>query len=125
RRNDEPERASRPFDVDRDGFVFGEGAGAMVLEREDHARARGARPIAVLAGGALTADAHHITAPDPEGRGAARAMCRAIELGGLYRDDVDYVRAHATATSSGAVAEGDENTQAFVARAEQAAISPA
>jgi 3-oxoacyl-[acyl-carrier-protein] synthase II len=105
RRNDDPERASRPFDAERDGFVFGEGAGAMILEREEHALARGARPIAALAGGALTADAHHITAPDPEGRGAARAMSRAIDLAGLCARDVDYICAHATSTSVGDVAE--------------------
>jgi 3-oxoacyl-[acyl-carrier-protein] synthase II len=123
RRNDDPTGASRPFDLDRDGFVFGEGAGAMVLEREDHALARGAKPIAVLAGGALTADAHHITAPDPEGRGAARAMCRAIELAGLSRDDIDYVCAHATATSVGDVAEVAAIKRALGPRAEQVVVS--
>jgi 3-oxoacyl-[acyl-carrier-protein] synthase II len=123
RRNDDPERASRPFDADRDGFVFGEGAGAMILEREDHALARGARPIAVMAGGALTADAYHITAPDPEGRGAARAICRAIELAGLCPSDVDYVCAHATSTSVGDVAELAAIKRALGAQAGKVLVS--
>jgi 3-oxoacyl-[acyl-carrier-protein] synthase II len=123
RRNDDPKGASRPFDLERDGFVFGEGAGAMVLEREEHARARGARPIAVVAGGALTADAHHITAPHPDGSGAARAMCRALERGGLAPEDVDYVCAHATATGVGDVAEVVAIKRAFGAHASRLAVS--
>ncbi|MDQ3953594.1 MAG: beta-ketoacyl-ACP synthase II [Actinomycetota bacterium] len=98
RRNDEPERASRPFDVGREGFVFGEGAGVVVLESEDHARRRGARPLARLAGYGATADAYHLTQPDPEGDGAARAMTAALEDAGLYPEDVDYVNAHGTST---------------------------
>jgi 3-oxoacyl-[acyl-carrier-protein] synthase II len=103
--NADPAGASRPFDAERDGFVFGEGAGALILEREEHARARGATIIAEVRGGALTADAHHITAPSPEGEGAARAMSRALQLGDLSPADVDYVCAHATATPAGDVAE--------------------
>ncbi|TAK25688.1 MAG: beta-ketoacyl-[acyl-carrier-protein] synthase II [Chloroflexota bacterium] len=123
RRNDDPTRASRPFDRDRDGFVFGEGAGALVLEREDHARARGATPIAVVAGGAMTADAHHITAPRPDGEGAARAMTRAMAVAGIAPKDVDYVCAHATATGVGDVAEVAAIHRAFGPCADHVAVS--
>lgn len=98
RRNDEPERASRPFDVDRDGFVFGEGAVALVLERRDHALARGARIYAAVLGGAMTADAYHITAPDPQGDGARRVMELAMRKAGIAPDEVDYINAHGTST---------------------------
>lgn len=123
RRNDQPERASRPFDRERDGFVFGEGAGALILEREEHARARGATPIAAVAGGALTADAHHVTAPQPNGSGAARAIRRALDVAGLCPDDVDYVCAHATATEVGDVAEVAAIKQALGARSASVAVS--
>jgi 3-oxoacyl-[acyl-carrier-protein] synthase II len=97
-RNDEPERASRPFDANRDGFVVAEGAGAVILERLDFALARGAAPIAELIGYATTADAFHVSAPDAEGRGAARAMARALAKAGLEPGDLDYINAHGTST---------------------------
>ena len=123
RNNDNPSGASRPFDANRDGFVFGEGAGALILEREDHALARGARPIAVVSGGALTADAHHITAPHPDGEGAARAMTRAIAMGGLKPEDIDFVCAHATATGVGDVAEIKAIKRALGAHAYKTMVS--
>lgn len=105
KRNDDPQAASRPYDVARDGFVLGEGAGAIVLETEEHALARGARIYAELAGGAVTSDSHHITAPDPMGSGAARAVATALEQAGATPDDVDHINAHATSTPVGDVAE--------------------
>jgi 3-oxoacyl-[acyl-carrier-protein] synthase II len=103
--NDEPEKASRPFDLNRSGFVFSEGAGIAILESEEHAARRGAEVICEVAGGAYTSDAFHITAPDPEGRGARKAMKRALERAGLQPEDVDFVAAHATATNIGDIAE--------------------
>lgn len=97
-RNDDPAHASRPFDKERDGFVMGEGAGMVVMERLEHALARGAKPLAEVAGYGSTADAHHITAPAPGGEGAARAMALAIESGGMKPDDIDYINAHGTST---------------------------
>jgi len=97
-RNGEPERACRPFDRDRDGFVYGEGAAAMVIETLDHARARGANVIAELAGGAITSDAFHITAPDPSGEAAAMAITRALKAASLQREEVDCIVAHGTGT---------------------------
>ena len=98
RRNDDPARASRPFDRERDGFVYGEGAAAMVLETESHAHTRGARIYAELVGGALTSDAHHITAPDPEGDGARRAMTQALRAAQMKHEDLDVIFAHGTST---------------------------
>jgi len=104
-RNHEPEAASRPFDKGRDGFVLGEGAGVLVLERADFAAARGRTPYAVLAGAGITSDGYHMTAPDPEGTGAARAIRMALRDGELDRSDVMHVNAHATSTPVGDVAE--------------------
>ncbi len=104
-RNDEPERASRPWDRGRDGFVMSEGAGVVVVEELEHARARGAKIYCELIGYGLTADAYHMTAPPPDGRGAARAMRIAMEHAGINAEDVDYVNAHATSTGLGDLAE--------------------
>lgn len=98
RRNDDPERASRPFDAERDGFVLGEGAGVLLLEDEDHARARGARIYAELAGYASTADAHHIVEPAPGGVGLAKAIRRALGKGAIAPEEVGYINAHGTST---------------------------
>ncbi|MDI1461142.1 beta-ketoacyl-[acyl-carrier-protein] synthase family protein [Catellatospora sp. KI3] len=105
KRNDEPERASRPFDVDRDGLVLGEGAGVLVLERADFAAARGARVRARLAGYGVTSDAYHITGPDPSGAGQIRAVLNAVAGAGLRPSDVDHVNCHATSTVVGDVGE--------------------
>lgn len=101
KRNDDPEHASRPYDVDRDGFVMGEGAGALVLEAEEHALARGAKIYGELAGTAVTADAYHITAPDPDGLGATRALKAALFDARAQANDVVHVNAHATSTPVG------------------------
>lgn len=104
-RNDDPAHASRPFDTDRDGFVMGEGAGALVLEEYEHAVARGAHIYAEVAGAAMTADAYHMTATHPQGLGAYEAMKRALEDGGLNPSQVDYMNAHATSTPVGDLSE--------------------
>jgi 3-oxoacyl-[acyl-carrier-protein] synthase II len=105
RNNENPAAASRPYDTARDGFVMGEGAGAMVLETEEHALARGAKIYAELVGGSVTSDAHHITAPDPEGTGAARAVLAALDQAGAKIEDVVHINAHATSTPVGDIAE--------------------
>ena len=112
-RNDDPAAASRPYDTDRDGFVLGEGAAIIVLESEAHAQARGARIYAELAGVGMSADAHHITAPEPEGSGAARAMLEAIETAGAALSDIAHINAHATSTPVGDVAEANAIRRAF------------
>ena len=105
KRNDAPEKASRPYDIDRDGFVMGEGGGALVLESEEHALARGAKIYAEVVGASVTSDAYHITAPDPEGSAAARAIIGAIEQSGSSISDVVHINAHATSTPVGDIAE--------------------
>ncbi len=98
RRNDEPTKASRPFDKDRDGFVFGEGCGVLALETLEHAQKRGARILAEVMGGSITADAYHVSAPEPSGEAQKRAITKAIDDAGLRADDIDYVCAHGTGT---------------------------
>ncbi|HEV7566891.1 MAG TPA: beta-ketoacyl-[acyl-carrier-protein] synthase family protein [Microbacteriaceae bacterium] len=105
KRNDSPATASRPYDISRDGFVLGEGAAALVLETEEHAKARGAKIYAEVVGGSVTSDAYHITAPDPEGSAAARAMLAAIRLSDASLSDVSHINAHATSTPVGDIAE--------------------
>lgn len=104
-RNDSPETASRPFSASRDGFVLGEGAGCLILEELDHAKARGAKIYAEVAGSGMTSDAYHLTAPDPDGRGAQQVMRMAIEDAGIAPDDIDYINTHGTSTPLGDIAE--------------------
>lgn len=123
RRNENPEGASRPYDKDRDGFVMGEGAGAIVLEAEEHALARGARIYAELAGTSVTADAYHITAPDPEGLGATRALKAAMFDGRVQAEDVVHVNAHATSTPVGDKPEYTALKAALGAHVDNVAVS--
>ena len=113
KRNDSPATASRPYDIARDGFVLGEGAATIVLETEEHALARGARIYAELSGGSVTSDSFHITAPDPEGSAAARAMVAAIEQSGAKLTDVVHINAHATSTPVGDIAEYNAMLRVF------------
>jgi beta-ketoacyl ACP synthase len=106
-RNDDPEGASRPFDKNRDGFVFGEAGAMMIIETEEHAKARGAKPLARLMGAGITSDAFHMVAPGPDGKRAGRAMTRSLELAGLSAKDVDHINAHGTATPIGDTAEAN------------------
>jgi 3-oxoacyl-[acyl-carrier-protein] synthase II len=101
KRNDEPERASRPFDKDRDGFVIAEGAGILMLEELEYAKARGARILAEVVGYGATSDAHHLTKPAPGGEGGQRAMRMALQTAGMNPSDIDYVNAHGTSTPAG------------------------
>lgn len=123
KRNDSPATASRPYDIDRDGFVMGEGAGALVLETEEHALARGAKIYAEVAGGGITADSYHITAPEPEGKGASRAVMLALEQAGATPEDVTHINAHATSTPVGDIAEYTALLRVFGERAKQIPVS--
>ncbi len=122
-RNDDPERASRPYDVDRDGFVLGEGAGIVVLERAEHAVARGATVYATMAGAGYSADAHHITQPDPQGRGAEAAMRRALEDASLAPADITHINAHATSTPQGDLAEAGAIRKVFGSATDDLCVS--
>ena len=122
-RNDDPEGASRPYDTGRDGFVLGEGAAVVVLESEEHARARGARIYAEVAGLGMSSDAHHIAAPDPVGAGASRAMREAVESAGLSAKDIVHINAHATSTPVGDIAESNAIRLAFGDEADHMPVS--
>ena len=122
-RNDDPEGASRPYDTGRDGFVLGEGAAVVVLESEEHAKARGARIYAEVCGLGMSSDAHHIAAPDPVGAGAARAMREAVESAGLTSADIVHINAHATSTPVGDIAESNAIRLAFGDEADHMAVS--
>ena len=122
-RNDDPERASRPFDKDRDGFVMGEGAGVIILEEYEHAKKRGAKIYCELAGYGLTADAYHMSAPMPGGEGAARCMAMAMKHAKLNTEDVDYINAHGTSTPIGDICETKAVKHAFGEHAKKMAVS--
>ena len=122
-RNDAPEKASRPYDVDRDGFVLGEGGGVLILEEYEHAKARGAKIYCEIAGQGLTSDGYHIAAPDPEGRGVIRAMQLALKDAGLSTKDIFHLNAHATSTAAGDVAEANALRGALGTDADHVAVS--
>jgi 3-oxoacyl-[acyl-carrier-protein] synthase II len=122
-RNDDPASASRPYDKDRDGFVLGEGAGALVLEEYEHAKARGAKMYAELIGGGMSSDAYHITAPDPSGSGVVLVMKNALRDAGIKAEEVDYINTHGTSTPLGDGAEIKAIEQVFGAHAEKLNIS--
>ncbi len=123
KRNEDPAAASRPYDTNRDGFVMGEGAGCLVLEEYEHAKARGARIYCELVGGSVTSDAYHITAPDPEGSGAARAVLGALEQAGATITDVEHVNAHATSTPVGDIAEYTALKRVFQSHTDQLLVA--
>ncbi len=122
-RNDDPEGASRPWDKDRDGFVLSDGAGVVVVEEYEHAKARGAKIYAELTGVGMNSDAYHMTAPSPNGEGACNCMVQAVKDGGLNLEQVDYVNAHGTSTPAGDLAESNAIKGAFGAHAENIAVS--